>query len=56
MSITEKIRNALDEGKFDCGAFIDFQKAFDTVNHKVLISKLERYGIRGLPLHLFKNI
>ena len=55
ISITEKI-NALDEGKFACGVFIDFQKAFDTVNHKILISKLEHYGIRGLPLHLFKII
>ena len=52
ISITEKIRNALDEGKFACRVFLDFQKAFDTVNHKILIPKLEHYGIRGLPLHL----
>ena len=55
ISITEKIRKALDEGKFACGVFLYFQKTFDTVNHKTLISKLERYGIRGLPLHLFQN-
>ena len=55
ISITEKI-NALDEGKFACGVFIDFQKAFNTVNHKILISKLEHCGIRGLPLHLFNII
>ena len=55
ISITEKIRKALDEGKFVCGVFLGFQKAFDTVNHKIRISKLEHYGIRGLPLHLFQN-
>ena len=55
ISITKKIKNALDEGKFACGVFLDFRKAFDTVNHKKLISKLEHYGIRGLPLHLIQN-
>ena len=55
ISIAEKIGKALDEGKFACGVFLDFQKAFGTVNHKILISKLEHYGIRGLPLHLFQN-
>ena len=45
----------MDEGKFVCGLFVDFQKAFDTVKRKILISKLEHYGIRGLPLCLFQN-
>ena len=39
ISITEKIR-ALDKGKFACGVFVDLQKAFDTVNHEVLLQKL----------------
>ena len=45
--ITEQIRKALDENKFAFGVFVDFQKAFDTVNHDILLNKLERYGISG---------
>ena len=55
ISIIEKIRKALSEGKSACGVFLHFQKAFDTVNHKIPISKLEHYGIRGLPVHLFQS-
>ena len=39
MEITEKIRKALDSGKFACGFFVDLQKAFDTVNHEILLNK-----------------
>ena len=47
LSITEKIRSYLDNKTFACGVFVDLEKAFDTVNHKILLSKLEHYGIRG---------
>ena len=55
LSITEKIREALDSGHFACGIFIDLQKAFDTVDHDVLVAKLEHYGVRGTPNNWFKS-
>ena len=55
ITITETIRNALDNNQYACGVFLDFQKAFDTVNHKILHSKLECYGIRSIPHDLIKS-
>ena len=37
IEITEKIKETIDNNKFGCGIFIDLRKAFDTVNHKILI-------------------
>ena len=54
ISITEEIRKALDNNEFSCGVFLDFQKAFDTVNHKILIDKLHHYGVRGVTLSWFE--
>ena len=54
VQITETIRKALDENKFACGVFVDFQKAFDTVNHDILIKKLDHYGIRNTQNNWFR--
>ena len=44
-----------NDGKHSMGVFLDLSKAFDTLDHSVLISKLERYGIRGTLLEWFKS-
>ena len=55
IEITEKIKESIDKGNFGCGIFIDLKKAFDTVNHKILLSKMEHYGIRGISLDWFES-
>ena len=36
--MSEAIMKALDDGNFACGIFVDLQKAFDTVDHSILLS------------------
>ena len=55
VSLTEAIRNTLNNKRLGCGIFIDLQKAFDTVNYRILFSKMENYGIRGCALEWFKS-
>lgn len=48
--IVDRFRKAIDNNLYICAVFIDFSKAFDTVNHQILSIKLEKYGIRRVPL------
>ena len=49
------IQLALDNDQFACGVFTDLQTAFDTVDHKILLPKMNHYGIRGIPYEWLKS-
>ena len=53
LEITEKIKEACDSVKYACGVFLDLQKSFDTVNHDILLKKLNYYGIREIANNWF---
>lgn len=55
IDLINKITTALDNKEFAIGVFLDLSKAFDTVDHSLLLQKLEFYGIRGIALEWFKN-
>ena len=48
MKLVENLTKAIDDKQFTVGIFVDLAKAFDIVDHKILLNKLEFYGIRGI--------
>jgi hypothetical protein len=55
LQIVNYISNALNEGNYCIGVFLDLKKAFDVCSHEILLKKLEKMGIRGISYAWFKN-
>ena len=55
IQLVEQIYENFEENKYTLGVFIDLAKAFDTVDHKVLLRKMEIYDIGGIKLKWFEN-
>ena len=55
LNFTRYLYDSIDSGNVVLSLFLDFRKAFDCVDHGILLSKLEFYGIRGIALDLFAS-
>ena len=55
LKFIDKIIHSMDNGHIPVGILIDLSNAFDTIDHTILVPKLEFYGVKGLSNKLFKN-
>ena len=55
LSFVDKVIQAIEKGEYVVGVFLDFSKAFDIVDHDILLDKLDHYGIRGCALSWFNS-
>ena len=55
LQLTNQILQSFDQDKFTIGVFIDLSKAFDTVDHNILLKKLPFYGVRNNNLNWFRS-
>ena len=55
MILVDNLIKSLENGEYALGVFLDFSKAFDTVDHSILLSKMYHYGIRGVAFKWFQS-
>ena len=55
IELVDRVTKAIDRGEYTIGIFLDLSKAFDTIDHKILIQKLDHYGIRGITQLWFQD-
>ncbi len=55
LELIDRVTSNLDKGEVPLTIFLDLSKAFDTLNHTILLSKLKHYGVTGIALSLFSN-
>ena len=55
IDLIEDIASKIENKEFAIGVFIDLKKVFDTIDHEILIQKMDRYGIRGVALNWIKS-
>ena len=55
LELTDVICECMDSRNFTVGVFLDLAKAFDTVNHAILLNKLSHYGVRGPSNDCFRS-